>query len=178
MMGYWNKPEETAETFEEGDFLRTGDIGEMDEDGYLRIIDRKKDLIVTSGGKNVAPQPIESRLKQSHLVDVVVLIGERRNFVSALISADLEQLELWAAEQGVDYDSVDDLIGRPEVRAMFQQAVDNVNTELARYEQIREFRLLPESLTIENGALTPTLKVKRRVVNERFADIIEEIYSS
>jgi long-chain acyl-CoA synthetase len=178
MMGYWNKPEATAETFDADGFLCTGDIGEMDDDGYLRIIDRKKELIVTSGGKNVAPQPIENRLKQSRLVDVVVLIGERRNFISALISPDIEQLGAWAAENEVESESVEDLVARPEVLEVFQQAVDAVNAELARYEQIREFRLLPESLTIEGGFLTPTLKVKRRVVDERFADIIEEIYSS
>jgi long-chain acyl-CoA synthetase len=178
MMGYWNKPAQTAEAFDEEGFLRTGDIGEMDDDGYLRIIDRKKDLIITSGGKNVAPQPIESRLKQSHLVDVAVLVGERRNFISTLISPDFEQLELWAAEHDVTSDGIEDLLGKPEVTAVFQEAVDAVNAELARYEKIREFRLLPEALTIENGYLTPTLKVKRRVVNERFADIIEGIYSA
>jgi long-chain acyl-CoA synthetase len=178
MMGYWNKPEQTAEAFDEEGFLKTGDIGVMDDDGYLRIIDRKKDLIVTSGGKNVAPQPIESRLKQSHLVDVAVLIGERRNFISTLISPDFEQLELWAAEHGVTYDEVEDLLGSSEVVAVFQEVVEAANAELARYEQIRELRLLPEALTIENGFLTPTLKVKRRVVNERFAEIIADIYSS
>ncbi len=178
MMGYWKKPEQTAEAFDEDGYLRTGDIGEMDDDGYLRIIDRKKDLIVTSGGKNVAPQPIESRLKQSHLVDVAVLVGERRNFISILISPDFEQLELWAAEHDVTFDGIEDLLGKPEVTAVFQEAVDAVNAELARYEQIREFRLLPEALTIENGFLTPTLKVKRSIVNERFAEIIEGIYSA
>jgi len=177
MMGYWNKPEQTAETFDADGFLLTGDIGEMDEDGYLRIIDRKKELIVTSGGKNVAPQPIESKLKQSHLVDIAVLIGERRNFISALISPDFEQLQAWAAENDVESESVEDLLARPQVLEVFQQVVDAVNAELARYEQVREFRLLPESLTIENGFLTPTLKVKRRVIDKRFSDIIEGIYS-
>jgi long-chain acyl-CoA synthetase len=177
MMGYWNKAEATAETFDSDGFLRTGDIGEMDDDGYLRIIDRKKELIVTSGGKNVAPQPVENRLKQSRLVDVAVLIGERRNFISALISPDFEQLEGWAAENDVESESVEDLLARPEVLEVFQEAVDAVNAELARYEQVREFRLLPESLTIEGGFLTPTLKVKRRVVDERFSAIIEGIYS-
>ena len=178
MEGYWNKPEQTAEAFNAEGFLLSGDIGEMDADGYLRIIDRKKDLFVTSGGKNVAPQPIESRLKQSHLVDVAVLIGDRRNFVSALISPDFDQLRLWAEERGIASTSVEDLLGRPEVLAVFQETVDAANSELARYEQVREFRLLPESLTIEAGILTPTLKVKRRVVDERFADLIDDIYSS
>jgi long-chain acyl-CoA synthetase len=178
MMGYWNKPEQTAEAFDPDGFLRTGDIGEMDEDGYLRIIDRKKDLIVTSGGKNVAPQPIESKLKQSHLVDVAVLVGERRNFISALISPDFEQLQAWASENDVEPEPIENLLSRPEVLEVFQQAVDAVNADLARYEQVREFRLLPETLTIEGGFLTPTLKVKRRVVDQRFADLIEGIYSS
>jgi long-chain acyl-CoA synthetase len=177
MMGYWNKPEETADAFDPEGFLRTGDIGEMDEEGYLRIIDRKKDIIVTSGGKNVAPQPIESRLKQSQLVDVAILIGERRNFISALISPDFVELKRWALEHDVPFDSITDLLQQPEVSTLFQEAVDTVNVELARYEQIREFRLLPETLTIEGGFLTPTLKVKRPVVSERFADVIESIYS-
>jgi long-chain acyl-CoA synthetase len=178
MMGYWNKPEQTAETIDSDGFLRTGDIGEMDSDGYLRIIDRKKDLIVTSGGKNVAPQPIESRLKQSQMVDVAVLIGERRNFISALITPDFEQLGQWAEEHDVTRDAVEDLLRTPEVLELFQQVVDGVNAELARYEQIRKFRLLPVPLTVEDGSLTPTLKVRRRVVTERFADIIEGIYST
>jgi long-chain acyl-CoA synthetase len=178
MVGYWNKPEQTAEAFDPEGFLRTGDIGEMDDEGYLRIIDRKKDIIVTSGGKNVAPQPIESRLKQSQLVDVAVLIGDRRNFISALISPDFVELERWAREHGVAFDTTKDLVQKPEVSALFQEAVDAVNAELARYEQIREFRLLPEGLTVEGGYLTPTLKVKRPVVNERFADVIDDIYSA
>jgi long-chain acyl-CoA synthetase len=177
MMGYWNKPEETAEGFDSDPFLRTGDIGEMDDDGYLRIIDRKKDIIVTSGGKNVAPQPIESRLKQSHLIDVAVVIGERRNFISALISPDFTELKRWALENDVAFDTVKDLLLQPEISTLFQEVVGGVNAELARYERIREFRLLPESLTVESGFLTPTLKVKRPVVSERFADLIDSIYA-
>ena len=177
MMGYWNKPEKTAEVFDSDHFLRTGDIGEMDDDGYLRIIDRKKDIIVTSGGKNVAPQPIESRLKQSHLIDVAVVIGEQRNFISALISPDFTELNRWALENDVPFDTVKDLLQQPEISTLFQEVVGGVNAELARYERIREFRLLPESLTVESGFLTPTLKVKRPVVSERFADLIDSIYA-
>jgi long-chain acyl-CoA synthetase len=177
MMGYWNKPEPTAEAFDPEGFLRTGDIGEMDDDGYLRIIDRKKDIIVTSGGKNVAPQPVESRLKQSQLVDVAVLIGEGRNFISALISPDFDELKRWAVEQDVPFETTRELLQQPEVSTLFQEVVDTVNAELARYEQIREFRLLPESLTVDSGYLTPTMKVKRPVVSERFADLIDSIYS-
>jgi long-chain acyl-CoA synthetase len=177
MMGYWNKPEQTADAIDGNGFLLTGDIGEMDDDGYLRIIDRKKDIIVTSGGKNVAPQPVESRLKQSPLVDVAVVIGERRNFISALISPDFVELKRWALEHDVPFETVNDLLQQPEISTLFQEVVDAVNGELARYEQIREFRLLPESLTVENGFLTPTLKVKRPVVSERFSDLIDDIYS-
>jgi len=126
MMGYWNKPEQTTEAFDPEGFLLTGDIGEMDDDGYLRIIDRKKDLIITSGGKNVAPQPIESRLKQSQLVDVAVLIGDRRNFISALISPDFNELKRWALEHDVPFDTVKDLLQQPEVSALFQEVVDDV----------------------------------------------------
>ena len=177
MMGYWNKPEATAEAFDDDGFFRSGDLGEIDE-GFVRIIDRKKDLIVTSGGKNVAPQPIESRLKESALVDVAVVIGDRKNFISALISPAFEELERWAREKKLSFDSAEDLINLPEVRSAMQHVVDAANETLARYEQIKEFRLLPKSLTIEGGHLTPTMKVKRRVVEERFAAEIEDIYGS
>jgi long-chain acyl-CoA synthetase len=177
MMGYWNKPEETAEVFDENGFLRTGDIGEMDSGGFIRIIDRKKDLIVTSGGKNVAPQPIESRLKESTLVDVAVLIGDRRHFVSVLLSPDFEELERWARESGLSFDTRNDLLADAAVRGLYQEVVDGVNSKLARYEQIRDFRLLPVTLSIEGGHLTPTLKVKRRVVFEEFTEIIDSIYA-
>ncbi|MEE4270539.1 MAG: long-chain fatty acid--CoA ligase, partial [Thermoanaerobaculales bacterium] len=177
MMGYWNRPDATAEAFDDDGFLLTGDIGEMDDDGFLRIIDRKKDLIVTSGGKNVAPQPIENRLKQSPVVDVAVLIGERRNFISALVVPDFERLGQWAEENGIANDDLRSLLEKPEVVELYRKTVEAVNDDLARYERIREYRLLPEPLTVENGALTPTLKVKRRVIDERYAKIITEIYS-
>jgi len=177
MMGYWNRPDATAEAFDDDGFLLTGDIGEMDDDVFLRIIDRKKDLVVTSGGKNVAPQPIENRLKQSPVVDVAVLIGERRNFISALVVPDFERLGQWAEENGIANDDLRSLLEQPEVAELYRKTVEAVNDDLARYERIREYRLLPEPLTVENGALTPTLKVKRRVIDERYAKIITEIYS-
>jgi long-chain acyl-CoA synthetase len=176
MMGYWNKPEQTAEAIDPEGFLQTGDIGVMD-DGFVRVIDRKKDLLVTSGGKNVAPQPIESRLKQAALVDVAVVIGDRRNFVAALLSPDFEELTKWAGERGIGFSQLQDLIELDATKDAFQEIVDSVNRDLARYEQVREFRILPETLSIEGGHLTPTLKVKRRVISERFAELIENIYS-
>jgi len=177
MMGYWNKPEETAEAFDENGFFCTGDIGEIDPDGYVRIIDRKKDLIVTSGGKNVAPQPIESLLKQSPLVDLAVLIGDRRHFISVLISPDFEELTRRTRESGLSFDTRGDLLRDSTALGLFQEVVESINNGLARYEQIREFRLLPVTLSIESGHLTPTLKVKRRVVVEEFKELIDGIYA-
>jgi len=177
MMGYWNKPEETAEAFDENGYLRTGDIGEIDPDGFVRVIDRKKDLIVTSGAKNVAPQPIESRLKQSPFVDIAVLIGDGRHFISVLISPDFEELEKWARASGLSFDARDDLLTNASVLGLYQEVVDGINSGLARYEQIREIRLLPVTLSIESGHLTPTLKVKRRVVVKEFAELIDDIYT-
>jgi len=175
MLGYWNKPAETAEAIDDDGFLRTGDIAEIDGDGFVRIIDRKKDLIVTAGGKNVAPQPIESRLKRAPLVDAAVLIGDRRPYVTALLAPDLEECRRVA--EGLGIDAEDGVL--PEhagVVAAFQKTVDEVNASLARFEQIRRFRVLPGPLSIEAGHLTPTLKVKRRVVETQFAELIETMY--
>ncbi len=175
MQGYWNKPAETAEAIDDDGFLRTGDIAEIDGDGFVRIIDRKKDVIVTAGGKNVAPQPIESRLKQASLVDAAVLIGDRRPYVIALLAPDPD--ELWRVAEGLGLDGdVGVLTEHSDVVAEFQKVVDEVNASLARFEQIRRFRVLPEPLSIEAGHLTPTLKVKRRVVESQFASLIEAMY--
>jgi long-chain acyl-CoA synthetase len=177
MTGYWNKPEETAEVFDAEGYFHTGDIGEIDDDGFINFIDRKKDLIVTSGGKNVAPQPIESKLRQFQLVDSVVVIGDRRRFVSALFSPNVEELRRWADAHDVSYTAPSDLTTDPSVLEEFQQIVDSTNAGLARYEQIKAFRVLPETLSIESGHLTPTLKIRRRAVEQQFADLIEEMYA-
>ena len=174
--GYWNKPEATADVFDAKGYFHTGDIGEIDDDGFIKFIDRKKDLIVTSGGKNVAPQTIESQLKKSQLVDSVVVLGDRRRFVSALFSPNFEELQRWADAHSVSYNGPSDLTTDASILEAFQQIVDSTNARLARYEQIKEFRVLPDTLSIEGGHLTPTLKIKRRVVEQQFADIIEEIY--
>jgi long-chain acyl-CoA synthetase len=176
--GYWNKPEATAEVFDGEGFFHTGDIGEIDDDGFIKFIDRKKDLIVTSGGKNVAPQPIESQLKRSQLVDSVVVLGDRRRFVSALFSPNLEELQRWADAHGVSYTGPSDLTTDPSILEAFQQIVDSTNARLARYEQVRKFAVLPVTLSVEGGHLTPTLKVKRRIVEQDFADIIERMYTA
>jgi len=177
MQGYWNLPEKTAEVFDEDGFFHTGDIAEIDGEGFISITDRKKDLIVTAGGKNVAPAPIENELKRSAYIDNAVLIGDRRPYIVALLSPSQEELERWAAEQGIEYDSVEELANRPEVREKCAEMVEKVNAGLARYEQIKKFEVLPLMLSIEGGHLTPTLKVKRRVVEKDYGELIEKLYS-
>jgi long-chain acyl-CoA synthetase len=176
MMGYWNKPEATADVLDDDGWFATGDIAEIDDDGFLLIVDRKKDLIVTAGGKNVAPQPIESALKRSPYVDVAVLIGDRRPYITTLISPNFEELERWASARGIAAADRTDLIAQQQVRDLFREAVDATNSGLARYEQIKRFRLLPVTLSIDDGHLTPTLKVKRRVIEQEFAPLIDEMY--
>jgi long-chain acyl-CoA synthetase len=177
MKGYWNRPEATAEAIDPDGFFHTGDIASIDEDGFVRITDRKKDLIVTSGGKNVAPQPIENRLKQSCYVDVAVLVGDRRPFIAALIGPAFEALEPWARERGVRFATREELVELAEVRALYASVVDAVNDSLARYEQIRKFIVVPIVFTVESGYLTSTLKVKRRVVEAELAASIEALYA-
>ena len=176
MSGYWNKPEQTAEAFTGDGFFCTGDIAEIDDDGFLLIVDRKKDLIVTAGGKNVAPQPIESHLKKSPFVETAVLIGDRRPYIVALFSPSFDDLERWARKNGISYADHEELAGHPEVAALFDEVVIGANSSLARFEQIKKHLVLPISLSIEGGHLTPTLKVKRRVVEQQFADHVERLY--
>ena len=174
MQGYYGKPEETAEALRDG-WLRTGDVGSLDEDGYLTILDRKKELIVTAGGKNVAPNPIEAALKRSPLVAEAVLVGDRRPYVAALLVPDFAALSARAAVEGA---SRAEIVERPDVVALFDEVVEKVNAELARYEQIKRSALLPAEFGIATGELTPTLKVKRRVVAQRWSDTIERLYAS
>ncbi len=177
MRGYWNKPEQTAEVFDEDGFFATGDIAEIDGDGFVLIVDRKKDIIVTAGGKNVAPQPIESQLKRSKWVDNPVLIGDGRPYIVALLSPNIEELQAWARDQGVVAADIEDLVEHEKVRELLEEDVMAVNASLARYEQIKRFRILPVMLSIEGGQLTPTLKVKRRVVEQQFKSVIDDLYA-
>jgi long-chain acyl-CoA synthetase len=177
MQGYYKRPDATAAAIEDG-WLHTGDIGRLDADGYLTITDRKKDLIVTSGGKKIAPQPLENELKADDLVAEAVLIGERRKFPSALIVPDFARLERWAAEQGVTCASREDLVRHPVVTRRYQEALDTVNRTLAQFERIKRFVVLPTEFTMERGELTPTMKVRRQVVEERWKAVIDELYAS
>ena len=176
MKGYWNLPEKTAEVFDADGFFLTGDIAEID-DGFIRITDRKKDLIVTAGGKNIAPQPIEAELKRSSLVDNAVIIGDRRPFLVVLLSPNDEGLEKWAAAEGIPFTSIEEITRHPRVIEVFAKVVETTNADLASYEQIKKHAVLPLMLSIDDGSLTPTLKVKRRVVEKQYTDLIEGLYS-
>jgi long-chain acyl-CoA synthetase len=176
MKGYWNLPDKTAEVFDADGFFLTGDIAEIDGDGFIRITDRKKDLIVTAGGKNIAPQPIEAELKRSGLVDNAVIIGDRRPYLVVLLSPNTEALEAWAESEGISYSSTEEITRHPKLAEAFAAVVETTNENLASYEQIKKHSVLPLMLSIEDGTLTPTLKVKRRVVEKQYLDLIEGLY--
>jgi long-chain acyl-CoA synthetase len=176
MKGYFKKPDATAEAIDPDGWFHTGDIGVIDERGFLTITDRKKDIIVTSGGKNIAPQPIERLLKSSPLVGEVVMIGDRRNFPIALVIPAFEALEKWAREKSVSFASREELIARPEVVALYEQTVKETTGHLAQFERIKKIALLPREFSIETGELTPKLSVKRRVVEQKYKDVIDRLY--
>ena len=175
MMGYYNKPEATADVLRDG-WFHTGDVGTLDRDGYLRITDRKKDLLVTSGGKKVAPQPIEAVLRRSPLIAEAVLLGDRRRFVAALIVPDFAALERRLQDLGRPPGGRDDLIVRADVLALYDEIVEALNRELSQFERIKKIRLLPREFTIESGELTPTMKVKRKAVEDNWRTAIDEVY--
>ncbi len=174
--GYYKDPEATAEVLGPDGWLKTGDIAEIDADGYITITDRKKDIIVTAGGKNVAPQNLENDLKTSKYVSQALVIGDRRPYVAALITLDAEEIGKWAREQGLS-GGVEELARDDRVRALIQGVVDDVNAERSRYEQVKRFTILPRDFTMDDGELTPTLKLKRRVVHSHFAGELEELYA-
>jgi long-chain acyl-CoA synthetase len=175
--GYYRDPEATAAVLDSDGWLRTGDIAEIDADGFVRITDRKKDIIVTAGGKNVAPQNLENDLKASRYVSQALVVGDRRPYVAALVTLDPVEIERWARAEGIEADAAE-LHREPRVRALIQGVVDEVNRERSRHEQLKRFVLLPRDFTIADGEVTPTLKLRRRVVLENFADEVEALYAS
>jgi long-chain acyl-CoA synthetase len=175
MQGYYNKPEATADALQDG-WFHTGDIGQLDADGYLTITDRKKDLLVTSGGKKIAPQPIEAILKRSPLVSEAVLLGDRRKYAAALIVPEFAALERRLKDLGRPPGPREELVARPDVVTLYQEIVDALNRELSQFERIKKIALLPSEFTVESGELTPTLKVKRKVVEQKWAQKIETLY--
>lgn len=174
--GYWHNDVATAEVFDEDGWFRTGDIGELDEDGYLRITGRKKELIVTAAGKNVAPAPLEDHLRAHELISQAVVIGDARPFIAALITIDPTALPDWAEMHGHGHLDTHEVLGTEELKTAIQHAVDRANASVSRAESIRTFVILPRDLTIESGELTPTLKVRRAVVEKVYAAEIERIY--
>jgi long-chain acyl-CoA synthetase len=177
MAGYYNKPAETGEVLRDG-WFHTGDIGTLDADGYLRITDRKKDLLVTSGGKKIAPQPLEAVLKRSPLVAEAVLLGDRRKYASALILPDFKALERRLQELGRPPAPRDQLVTRPDVVALYQEIVDGINRDLSQFERIKRIAILPAEFSVETGELTPTLKVRRKVVEDRWRETIDRLYQA
>jgi long-chain acyl-CoA synthetase len=176
MKGYFNRPEATAEAIDGEGWFHTGDVGVLDGDGFLVITDRKKDIIVTSGGKNIAPQPIENRLKTHPLVGEIVMIGNERNFPSALVVPNFDALEKWTREHGVSAASREELVRDPRVIELFDRTIKDLTGDLAQFERIKKVALLPHEFTLEAGELTPTLKVKRRVVEQKYKDVIDRLY--
>ena len=177
MTGYYHKPDETAEVLRDG-WFHTGDIGTLDADGYLTITDRKKDLLVTSGGKKIAPQPIEAILKRSPLVSEAILLGDRRKFAAALIVPDFAALERRLRDLGRPLAPRAELVERRDVLALYEEIVEALNQALAHFERIKKIRVLPREFTIETGELTPTLKIRRKVIERNWRDEIEAIYGA
>lgn len=176
MAGYYNKPSMTKEAIDDSGWFHTGDIGVL-KDGFLTITDRKKDLLVTAGGKNIAPQPIEALMKRSKFVGEAVLIGDRRKFPMALVVPDFDQLERWARYKGLSFSDHESLIALPEARAKMERETLSGLGELARFETPKKVALLPQEFSVDRGELTPTLKVKRRVIDDHYKHLIDAVYA-
>lgn len=175
--GYWRKPEVTAQSLDAEGWFHTGDIAHIDENGFLFITDRKKDLLKTSGGKFIAPQPIENHLKADPLVANAVVVGDRRKFACVLIAPDFNALEAWAREKEIAFSDRHALIAQPKVTAAYQQIIDRVNAALASFETLKRFCLVPDEWTLETGELTPSMKLKRRMVEQKYAGEIDAFYA-
>ncbi len=173
--GYWNNPEATAEAITDGGWFHSGDIGTLDENGFLRITGRKKELIVTAGGKNVAPAVLEDRMRAHPLISQCMVVGDAQPFIAALVTVDPDEFPRWADQNGKTA-PLAELTEDPDLKAAIQAAIDDANKTVSKAEAIKEFRILPVDFTIEGGEMTPTLKVKRKVVEEKYADALTSIY--
>jgi long-chain acyl-CoA synthetase len=175
-MGYLNQPEKTAETIDAKGWLHTGDVGSIDNEGFVKIIDRMKDIIITSGGKNITPSEIENQLKFSPYISDAVVIGDKRPYLTCLVMIDQENVEKFAQDQNVPFTNYASLCRAQEVRDLILAEIENVNAKFARVETIRRFHLIEQQLTPEDEELTPTMKLKRSFVNKKYASEIEAMY--
>ncbi len=177
MKGYWNNPEATAQAIDLEGWFHTGDIGELDKDGFLRITDRKKDIIINAYGKNIAPQPIEALLKSSPYIGTPVLIGDRRKYLTAILVPNFEKLEREATAIGVQFSDREQLVSDPRVKALIQDEIDRFNRNLDRQEKIRRFAIIARDFTIDEDEITPSLKVKRKVIDKKYKHLIDQMYA-
>jgi long-chain acyl-CoA synthetase len=175
--GYWNMPEETRAAFTADGWFKTGDIGQIDSDGFILVTDRKKDLIKTSGGKFIAPQPIENALKNNALVAQAAVIGDKRKYASVIISPHFPLLEDWAHANGVKFASRAELVADNKVRELYRGIVEDVNKNLAHFETIKKIVIVPDEFSVAGGEITPTMKLKRRIIEAKYKDQIEELYN-
>jgi long-chain acyl-CoA synthetase len=176
MQGYWKNKKATEEMIDKEGWLHTGDIGVIDAEGFLYITDRKKHLFVSSGGKNIAPQPIENLFLSNRYIEQFVLIGDRRMFLTALIVPDFDSLREYADARGIPYKDNSDLVTHREINGLIDREIASLQKDLATFERVRRFTLLEKAFTIEDGELTPTQKVKRNIVEQRYASLIEKMY--
>ena len=176
VVGYHKRPDATTALLDDDGWVHSGDIGSVDDDGFLFIVDRKKELIITSAGKNVAPSNIEGLLKESPIIGHALAFGDNRPYVVAVLTLDAEVAPVVARMQGIEFTDLADLAAKPEILAMAQEAVDKANARLSRPEQVKSFELLPVEWTAESEELTPTLKLKRRIVHTKYADVIDGLY--
>ncbi|SDO63181.1 AMP-dependent synthetase/ligase [Desulforhopalus singaporensis] len=175
MRGYYRDEAATAAAFD-GDWFKTGDIARIDEEGFVYIVDRKKELIVTAGGKNIAPQPIENELKLDRYISQAIMFGDRKPYLTALLVANAETLVDYAREQGIDYDDIEDLVGNIRIKQLYAERIAAVNRNFPSYKTIKYFAVLPREFSIEGGELTPTLKLKRKFIYEKYKDIADDLY--
>ena len=176
MKGYYKQPEETAKVFTEDGWLRTGDAGYISETGNLYITDRIKDLMKTSNGKYIAPQPIENLLCKNNLIAQVMLIAEGKPFVTAIISPNFEALEQYAQKQNIIYKNHKELVENEKIRNLYTQIITDLQKDLNGYEKVKKFTLMPYEFDIESGEITPTLKIKRNIVTHKYAELIDQMY--
>jgi len=176
MSGYFGQTEASREVLDRDGWLHTGDIGRIESDGFLRVTGRKKDIIVTSGGRNVSPQNIEKLLRTSPYIDQAMVSGDGRKYLTALVSLNEEQVQRFAEQEGIPFDRLDELVVHPRVRQLIGSEIEERNRQLASYETIRRFTILPEPLSLSAGEITPTLKLRRMEVEERYRELIEAMY--